>query len=48
MIKSKRMRLTGYVARMGEKRNVYSVLVEKPKGNRPLGERIILRWTLEK
>jgi hypothetical protein len=31
-----------------EKQNIYSVLLEKPEGNRPLGERIILRWTLEK
>jgi hypothetical protein len=32
----------------GGEKNVYSVLVEKLEGNRPLGERIILRWTLEK
>jgi hypothetical protein len=44
MIKYERMRWTGYVARTGEKRNVYSVLVEKSEGNRPVGERIILRW----
>ena len=37
MIKCRRMRWTGHVARMGESRGVYSVLVEKPKGKRPLG-----------
>ena len=31
------MKLTGHVARMGESRGVYRVLVGKPKGNRPLG-----------
>jgi hypothetical protein len=30
MIKSKRMRWTGHVARMGETRNVYTILVGKP------------------
>jgi len=37
VIKSRRMRRAGHVARMGEKRGVYSVLVEKPEGKRPLG-----------
>ena len=32
VIKSKRMRLAGYVARMGEERGVYRVLVGKPEG----------------
>jgi hypothetical protein len=36
MIKSKRMRWAGHVARMGEKRNAYRLLVGKPKGKRPL------------
>jgi hypothetical protein len=36
-IKSWRMRWVGHVARMGEERNVYSVLKEKPEGRRPLG-----------
>jgi hypothetical protein len=27
----------GYVARMGEKRNAYRILVGKPEGKRPLG-----------
>jgi hypothetical protein len=35
-IKSRRMRWTGYVAHMGEGRNVYRVLVGKPEGKRPL------------
>jgi len=31
------MRWAGNVARMGERRGVYSVLVGKPEGKRPLG-----------
>jgi hypothetical protein len=37
VIKSRRMRWTGHVARMGEGRGVYRVLVVKPEGKRPLG-----------
>ena len=37
VIKSRRMRWTGHTARMGESRGVYSVLVGKPEGKRPLG-----------
>jgi hypothetical protein len=37
-IKSRRMRWVGHVARMGEGRNVYRVLVGKPEGKRPLGK----------
>jgi hypothetical protein len=37
IIKSRRMRLAGHVARMGEKRNAYRLLVRKPEGKRPLG-----------
>jgi hypothetical protein len=37
MIKPRRMRWAGHVARMGEKRNAYRVLVGKPGGSRPLG-----------
>jgi hypothetical protein len=37
MIKSRRMIWAGYVARMGEKRNAYRILVGKPAGKRPLG-----------
>jgi hypothetical protein len=36
-IKSRRMRWARHVARMGEDRNVYRVLIEKPEGKRPLG-----------
>jgi len=37
------MRWAGHVARMGEERGVYRVLVGKPEGNRPLG-RSRRRW----
>jgi hypothetical protein len=37
IIKSKRMRLAGHVARKGEKRNAYRLLVGKLEGKRPLG-----------
>jgi len=43
VIKSRRMRWAGHVARMGEERRVYRVLVGKPEGRRPLG-RPRLRW----
>ena len=43
VIKSRRMRLGGHVARMGEERGVYRVLVGKPEGKRPLG-RPRSRW----
>ena len=36
-IKSRRMRWAGHVARMGEEKWVYRVLVGKPEGRRPLG-----------
>jgi hypothetical protein len=38
-----RMRWAGHVARMGDKRNAYRILVGKPEGKRPLG-RPISRW----
>jgi len=37
VIKWIRMRWAGHVARMGERRGVYTVLVGKPEGKRPLG-----------
>jgi hypothetical protein len=37
MMKSRKMRWAGHVARMEENRNVYRILVEKPAGKRPLG-----------
>ena len=43
VIKSRRMRWAGHVARMGEERGVYRVLVGKPEGRRPLG-RLRHRW----
>jgi hypothetical protein len=48
MIKSRRMRWAGHVARMGAKKNVYSILVGKPEGKRPLGRPRILKWILER
>jgi hypothetical protein len=42
-IKSRRMRWAVHVARMGEERNVYRVLMGKPEGKRPLG-RPRCRW----
>jgi hypothetical protein len=36
-VKSRRMRWAGHVARVGEDRKVYKVLVGKPEGKRPLG-----------
>jgi len=43
VIKYRKMRWAGHVARMGERRGVYTVVVEKPEGKRPLG-RLRLRW----
>jgi len=53
VIKSRRMRWAGHVARMGEGKGVFKVLVGKPKGKRPLGRpgadgRIIVRWIFRK
>jgi hypothetical protein len=36
VIKSRRLRWARHVARMGEGRGVYAVLVENPEGKRPL------------
>jgi len=43
VIKWRRMRRAGHVARMGEERGVYRVLLGKPEGRRPLG-RPRRRW----
>jgi hypothetical protein len=43
MIKSRKMRWTGHVARMDEKSNAYRTLVGKPEKIRPLG-RPRRRW----
>jgi hypothetical protein len=52
MMKSRRMRWARHVARMGEKRNAYRILVTKPEGNhwedQDVGEWIILKWILER
>jgi hypothetical protein len=42
-VKSRRMRWAGHMARKGEERKVYKVLVGKPEGKRPLG-RPRRRW----
>jgi hypothetical protein len=51
IIKSRRMRWAGSVARIGEKRNAYRVLIGKiegmiPPGRPDAGGWIILKWTL--
>ena len=38
VIKSRRMRWAGHVARMGNERGAYRVLVGKPEEKRPLGK----------
>jgi hypothetical protein len=45
IIKSRRMRWAGHVARIGEKRNAYRLLVRKPEEKRPLG-RPRRRWVI--
>jgi hypothetical protein len=37
IIKSRRMRQVGHVVWIGEKGNVYRLLIGKPEGRRPLG-----------
>jgi hypothetical protein len=43
MIKPRRMRWAGHVARMEAKRNAYRIFLGKPDGKRPLG-RLRRRW----
>jgi hypothetical protein len=43
VIKSRRMRWAGHVARMEEKRGAYRILVGRPEGRQPLG-RPRRRW----
>jgi hypothetical protein len=43
VIKSRRLRWAGHVARMGEERGAYRILVGRPEGRRPLG-RPRCRW----
>jgi hypothetical protein len=53
MIKSRRLRWAGHVARMGERRGAYRVLVGKPEGRNHLKDpgvdgKIILKLTFER
>ena len=53
VIKSRRLRWAGHVARMENRRGIFRVLVGKPEGKRPLGRprrdgRIIVRWIFRK
>jgi hypothetical protein len=53
VIKARRMRWAGYVARMGEVRDAYNILIGRPEGRKPLGRlgldgRTTLRWILGK
>jgi hypothetical protein len=53
VVKSRRMRWAGHVARMGEERGVHRVLVGKPEGKSRWGDpdidgRVILRWMFRK
>jgi hypothetical protein len=43
MMMSRRMKWAGHIARNGETRNAYTILVGKPEGKRSL-ERSRLRW----
>jgi hypothetical protein len=47
MIKSRRMRWAGHVARIGETRNAYRILVRKPE-DQGVGGWTILKWILER
>jgi hypothetical protein len=42
-VTNSRMRWAGHIARMGEKRNAYRILVGRPEGKKPLG-RPRRRW----
>jgi hypothetical protein len=53
VIKARRMRCAGHVARMGEVRGAYNILVGRPEGRRPLGRprrrwMTTLRWIFGK
>jgi hypothetical protein len=53
MIKARRMRWAGHLARMGEVRTAYNILVGRPEGRRPLGRprrrwEDNIKWILEK
>jgi hypothetical protein len=38
MMKARRIKWTGHIARMRDKGNAYRILVGKPEGRRPLGK----------
>jgi len=46
VIKSRRMRWAGHVARMGEERGVYRVLLGKPEGRNQWGDLRIDGWII--
>jgi hypothetical protein len=52
MIKSRRMRWAGHVARIGAKKNAYRILLEKQeektKEDQDVGGWTILKWMLER
>jgi hypothetical protein len=48
VIKSRRMRLAGLVARMGEKRDAYRTLVGKPEGKSHWENQDVDGWTISK
>ena len=53
VIKSRRLRWAGHIARMEEGRSAFKILTGKPTGKRPLGRlgvdgRTISEWTLKK
>jgi ribosomal protein L34 len=49
VIKARRMRWAGYVARMEAVRGAYTILVRRPEGRRPLGRpRITLKYIFGK
>jgi hypothetical protein len=48
IIEPRRMKWAGHVARMGEKRNPYRILVGKPEAKRPLGRQEVGGWTILK
>jgi hypothetical protein len=47
VINSKKMKWAKYVARVGEERGIYRILVGRPEGKRPLGRpKSSIKWTL--
>jgi hypothetical protein len=52
MVRSRRMRMAGNIARIGAKMNAHRVFVGRPEGERPLDDsdvgRTILKWIIVK